>query len=429
MPRPSIISLIGASGETYATIEIGDTHGEVVATGAETTINNTHYTEVYEPETGTTGYVETAVLSELDVATVSIPTNYADLEAVSTPTRMRYQLFEIIEVTQHDDYIDVVALHIFYQLRQDSTLWEPAENTQYTGAAACRNIMTNAITGLGFKVASDCTDKLYGTELDFARRNIVECFLDPESGLCKRYGLSMIRDNRNFYCLKNVGYDRGMLIETGRNLIGVERKTSIENLVTRVAPVGRDEEGELVWLNYNGRKYVDSQYIQNYRSQKLEIFYTGLTVGQDGVTAENINDKLLAAARKRFSDDEVDLPEVTLTIEFVSLGDTIEFSKYRNLDKVYLFDILTVHDKLRGWTYTAQVTSVEHDVLTGRLNSLTIDSLNKVNRKKISTWDVPEVNGGKIRRKSIGAGSFVPGSIHAADLAPDVITYIQTQLS
>ena len=426
MPRPSKISLIGDSGEIYATIETGaDTHGEMVATGAETTINNTHYTEVYEPESGTTGYVETAVLSEFDVATVEIPQNYADLEAVSTPTRMRYQLFEVIEVTQYDDYVEVVALHIFYELRQDCTLWEPAENTQYTGAAACRNIMTNAITGLNFRVASDCTDKLYGTELDFARRNIVECFLDPESGLCAKYGLSMIRDNKNFYCLKNVGYDRGLVIETGRNLMGIERTTSIENLITRVAPVGRDENGDLVWLNYNSKKYVDSENIQTYRTQKLEILYTGLTVGQDGVTAGNINDKLLAAARKRFSDDKVDEPEVTLSIEFISLGDTIEFSKYKNLDKVYLFDILTVKDNQRGWTYQAQVTGVEHDVLTGRLNRVTIDSLNKVNRKKISTWDVPEFSGGKIRRKSIGAGSYAPGSIHSGDLSTEAINYIR----
>ena len=425
MPRPSTISLEGTHGEVYAVFSTS-TPGEVIATGETAVINNTNYTEVYEPESGTTGYVETAVLSELDVATVQIPSNFADLEAVSTPTRMRYQLFEVIEVTQNDEYVEVVALHIFYELRQDYTLWAATAGTQYTAAAACRNILTNAITGLNFRVASDCKDKLYGTEMDYARKNIVECFLDPESGLCAKYGLSLIRDNKNFYCLKNVGYDRGLVIETGRNLMGIERCTSIENLITRVAPVGRDENGDLVWLNYNSRKYVDSDNIQNYRTQKLEIYYTGLTVGEDGVTAGNINDKLLAAARKRFSDDHVDTPEVTLTIEFVSLGDTIEYSKYKDLDKVYLFDIITVKDTMRGWTYTAQVTGVEHDVLTGRLNSVTIDSLNKVNRKKISKWDVPEVSGGKIRRKSIEAGAYAPKSIHQGDLSDDLIAYIRT---
>ena len=47
---------------------------------------------------------------------------------------------------------------------------------------------------------------------------LVECFLDPENGVCAKFGLSLIRDNWDFYCLKDVGYDRGYVIQTGKNL-------------------------------------------------------------------------------------------------------------------------------------------------------------------------------------------------------------------
>ena len=372
-----------------------------------------------------TGYAKKSDLDELDFEEDTIPQNFAGLEAQMVPTRLQEQLFRIVEVNEDEDCVTITARHVWYDNLENYTLWKPEAETQYSAAQIARNILSNAISTPNMRVASDCTDKKVGKDLDFERKNLVESFLDPEKGLCAMFGLSLIRNNWDCYVLKNVGYNRGFVVQNEKNLLGVERTESIENLANRVIPYGKNAKGEIVWLNNNGHKWVDSpnHFYDYVEYPKAEMFDTGLQIGKDGVTADNINAKLLAEGQKRFSDDKVDIPTVEMTIEFLSLGDTEEYAQYRDLDKVYLYDILSIKDTVRGYQYTAQVVAVEHDILTGMLNSVTIGQLNNWDgTRKIATWQVPEVNGENIRLQSILAGSFAPGAIYGDDIANGTLT-------
>ena len=371
-----------------------------------------------------TGFVRQEDLAELTPQTVPIPRSFVGLEAVNVPTRLQEQFFEIYEVIENEDEVVITARHIWYRNLQNNTLWKGEADQTYTGAQVCREIMANTIFPSGFIVASDCNTTISGKELDYERKNVVEAFLDPEKGVCKKFGLSLVRNNSFFYCLKNVGFDRGMVIQNGKNMLGVERTESIENLVTRVAPIAKDKDGKIVWMNHNGSKFIDSQYINEYPSPRLEIYDTGLQIGKDDVTTDNVQDKLLQAAQKRFTDDHVDLPEVNMTIEFLSLGDTEEYAQYRDLDKVYLYDIITVKDTVRGYNYSAQVIGVEHDILTGMLTSVTIGDLKQADAsRKVAVWQVPEIDGANIRLMSIREGAFAPQSITAEALRENIISY------
>ena len=421
------LTLKDSYGRTIAkTDNSGGKKVDIVGTKTKTQIGGNDYTRVVakttDEETGeeevATGYVEDEELEQWYEETVSIPSNFAGLEAAMVPTRLRDQLFEITEVNEGDDYVEITALHIFYRQRQNSTTWEPGKTTKYSGAAACRNVMQNVLFDTGFYVASDSTSLILGDELDYARKNIVECFLNPESGICAKYGLSLIRDNDVFYCLKNVGFDRGFVVQSGKNLLGVQRTESIENIITRVAPLGRDADGNLVWMNYEGSNYVDSSHINEYASPRLEILQTDIQVGRDGVTAENIHEKLREKALARFSEDEVDIPEVTMTIEFISLGDTEEYQQYRDLDRVYLYDIVHIKDETRGYSYGAQVIGVRHNILTGRLESCTIGTPQPWDGvRKVAVWRMPEIDGSLIRQNTIRAGKFMEGAIRSDDIA------------
>ena len=420
------LTLKDSYGRTIAkTDDSGGKKVDIIGTKTKTQIGGNDYTRVVAKTTDettgeeevATGYVEDEELEQWYEETVSIPSNFAGLEAAMVPTRLRDQLFEITEVNEGDDYVEITALHIFYRQRQNSTTWEPGKTTKYSGAAACRNVMQNVLFDTGFYVASDSTDMILGDELDYARKNIVECFLNPESGICAKYGLSLIRDNDVFYCLKNVGFDRGFVVQSGKNLLGVQRTESIENIITRVAPLGRDADGNLVWMNYEGSNYVDSSHINEYASPRLEILQTDIQVGRDGVTAENIHEKLREKALARFSEDEVDIPEVTMTIEFISLGDTEEYQQYRDLDRVYLYDIVHIKDETRGYSYGAQVIGVRHNILTGRLESCTIGTPQPWDGvRKVAVWRMPEIDGSLIRQNTIRAGKFMTGAIKSADI-------------
>lgn len=372
------------------------------------------------------GYIKKADVEEVDFETVDIPQNFAGLEAVMTPTRLEEQLFRITEVVEDEDCVTITARHVWYDNLQNHTLWKPNETQQYTAAACARNILSEAISPANMRVASDCTDTKIGKDLDFERKNLVEAFLDPEKGLCAQFGLSLIRNNWDCYVLKEVGYNRGFVVEDGKNLLGVSRREDIDPVVTRCCPVAKDEQGNLVWLNNNGVKWVDSpDHFNDYSYPRVEIYDTKLQIGKDDVTAQNVQEKLLAAGQKRFSEDHADLPSVEMTIEFLSLGDTEEYAQYRGLDKVYLYDIISIKDKVRGYQYTAQVVAVEHDLLTGMLNSVTIGKLdNWDGTRKISVWQIPEISGENIRLKSILAGSFAPGAVFGDDIANGGVRWI-----
>lgn len=431
----TILAAAVAGAAILATADTEDTENSVQVEKLGDSINDNSFAVINFGKTGmagiqvpkkperNTGYVPKTQLAQVPFQTVSIPQNFAGLEAVDIPTRLADQFFEIVDVDEEQETVTITARHVWYQNLRNNTLWKPEKDHTYSCAEVCRNILGNAVFDSDFECATDCTDTLPDSELDFERKNIVEAFLDPEKGVCKKFGLSLIRDNWRFYALKNVGYDRGFIVERGKNMLGVERTENIENLSTRVAPIAKDSNGNIVWMNNNGLKYIDSQYINNYRDPYLEIFDTGLQIGKNGVTSDNVQAKLLEAAQKRFSEDKVDLPEVTMTIEFISLGDTEEYKQYRDLDKVYLYDILTVKDEEKGYNYSAQVIGVEHDILTGRLNSVTIGMLKQADAsRKIAVWQVPEIDGTNIRLLSIQAGAFAPGAIQHDDIAPRIIT-------
>lgn len=371
------------------------------------------------------GYIRKADVQDLTPQVVEIPQNFAGLEAVMVPTRLQEQLFRIVDVVENEGFVTITARHVWYDNLKNYTLWKPTETTKYSGANACRNILENAISGCPSRVASDCKDEIIGKDLDYERKNLVEAFLDPEDGVCAKYGLSLIRDNWDFFCLKEVGYDRGMVIQDGKNLLGVERHENIDDVATRVAPYGKDEQGNIVWLNNNGSRFVDSENIGDYTDSShpmVELYDTGLQYGKDDITARNIQAKLLEAGQKRFTEDHIDEPLLEMTIQFLSLGDTEEYAQYRDLDKVYLFDILTIKDTVRGYSYTAQVVGVEHDILTGMLLSVTIGQLDNWDGvRKIPCWQVPEISGENIRLKSIMAGAYADGSIFGDAIADRTI--------
>lgn len=427
----ALLTILAGVGTALGLAEIGklDTSKEDVSVYENTSSSQSNAKKVVATatksngkKTVTTGYISNSDLEQLTPQTVPIPRSFVGLEAIDTPTRLQEQFFEVYEVVEGDSDVTIHARHIWYRNLQNHTTWVPEANHEYSGAEVCRAVMNNTIFPTGYVVASDSLNTLPSSRLDFSNKNLVETFLDPERGICALYGLSLIRNNDAFYCLKNVGYDRGFVIEDGKNLLGVERTESIENTFTRIAPIAKDADGSIVWLNYNGKKYIDSPYIGNYSNPRLEIYDTEMQIGKDGVTADNVQAKLLQAAQNRFSVDMIDTPEIQMTIEFLSLGDTEEYAQYKGLDKVYLYDILSIKDKVRGYQYQAQVIGVEHDILTGMLNSVTIGNLRHWNgTRKIGQWQIPEINGALIRQNTIQAGSFSAGAVGSKDIADNAV--------
>ena len=232
------------------------------------------------------GYVIRTEFSAMSPASVDIPVGMRGLESVITPSRLQEQLFRIVDVDEQDDSISVIARHVWYDNLHNLTTFAPADNTQYTAANLSRTILSNAVSPTGTSAQIECTDQKYGSEFSgISGKNLVECFLSPDSGVCDKFNLSIIRYNWDICLMKTVDTSRGVQIEYGKNLLKVDRSENIEEVITRIVPVGQDADGNRIWLNNNGKKYIDSSHIGDYGFPMASLFDTGLKVGQDDVTA------------------------------------------------------------------------------------------------------------------------------------------------
>lgn len=365
--------------------------------------------KVYSPKFGT-GWTLDSNLEQ--VATSTIPATFAGVESVVTPTRLQYQLFQVTSVEQTLDGVSVTAQHVFYELLHTVTNYKAKYPVE--AFSAINGIFDGMVTAdERFTCLTDASHK--AGALDYERVNMVQALLDPENGICAQYGLSLIRDNYDLYALKNVGSDRGFVVEYGKNMLSVERTEDISNVVTRIIPFGKDKKGNMVFMD--GCIFADSAHVDEYafpRTMYLDCSDTATV--SDTMTLAQVKAELKARAKAEFAAG-CDLPELTMTVDFISLGDTEEYKQYRNLDKVYLFDRITVKDKVRGYDYNAEVVAVTHNVLTGQLESVTLGSIQKgTGIRKIATWQVPEVDGANIRLQSIAAGVLAGGAVGADNL-------------
>ena len=120
---------------------------------------------------GITGVVKQHIAGIVDQATLAsdpslthtvetIPTNFAGLEAVDIPTRLREQYFEIYDVSEEDEEVVITARHVWYQNLQNNTLWKPEDDTSYSGQEVAKHILGDAMFPTKFEVETDCTDTL-----------------------------------------------------------------------------------------------------------------------------------------------------------------------------------------------------------------------------------------------------------------------------
>lgn len=337
---------------------------------------------------------------------VEIPPALDGVESVTGTSRLKPQFFIITNVEQTLEGMIVTAQHVFYELLQNATTYKTENTVQ--GAAACRQVFDNLISPDNrFEIFSDCKEEQKG--LDYDRISPVQALLDPDEGICAKYGLSLIRDNYAIYALKNVGTDRGFVVEYGKNMLSVDCIENIDETYTRIIPFGKDGNGNAVYMD--GQIWVDSERITDYPAPRVLMLDCTDTASVGKMTLDQVKAELKRRAEEALANG-IDKPDMQMTVDFLSMGDTEEFKQYRDLDKVYMFDRITVKDKVRGYDYAAEVVAVRHNLLTGMLESCTIGSLDKASAvRKIASWQVPTVDGGNIRLQSIAPGLLAPDAV------------------
>lgn len=288
------------------------------------------------------------------------------------------QLFRIYNVTINTDAqsVSVNARHVSYDL--SGVLLGECNISLADPNVAIARIRDAMLIEYQGEIATNMTGDENGTYTgDVSYRNGISAFLDPDKGIIPYFRGQLIRDNWDLFLMKNDMTDRGVRLVYGTNLRGVSWKRNSDNVINKIMPVAKKADGSDLFLP---ETYVDSSV--SWPVTKMEKLAVQGQVGKDDGTGTGTNwteDALLTQMRtkagERYSVDHVDAVVVELTVNFTLLGETEEYKQYRDLEKLYMYDLVRVTDPRVGLNLQLQVSHVDWDCILERYNSIKVGNV------------------------------------------------------
>ena len=385
-----------------------------------TVVKNPADADRYSIRTGkTSGWVIKGAIDLLEQET--IPATPDGIEDVAPAWSVRDQLFRLGEVERSGDGVTAKAKHISYDLLGNITLHET--ELTVTCQEALDGILNNCAEKHDFDAYTDIPNSRVGVHA--ARISPMKALLDPEEGVLARWGGELVRDDYDLYVLGRAGHNRGVRIEYGKNLLGVECNVTWDKLVTRILPVGQNKDGDPVYLSSDPDKvsktitsasYVNSPYVNAYATPHiLVIDVSEATIdskkGGKDVTPKIACERMREAAADMFATG-CDKPEMNMKVKFLNLGDTEEYAQFKELESVFLYDFVNVLHKPLGIQGDLKVVGTEFDSVTKRFTEIELGTLRDT-IASFASWQIPTINGGKISLGSLGAGAFANEVISA----------------
>lgn len=285
-----------------------------------------------------------------------------------------YQAFRIKSIEKEDSLngINVYALHISYDLA--GNFIEDTFIQNKGGDGAIKQLLEKTTLPHNFIGTSNIPGPFNSR---IVRENVLTALLGKEeNSFISRAGGQFERDNFRINWLKSMGKDRGVKIKYRKNLVGLRFKEDYTDIVTRIMPQGFD-------TLFLPEKYIDSPLINDYPNTVIR------KVKFDSIKSKEINKddkealehqealKLLRQKAKEYI-ETVDKPKITADVDFVDLAQTVEYAKYKQLETVYIGDIVTIIHGPFNLNFKKQVTSYRYDPIEDRYIFITLGEVENV---------------------------------------------------
>lgn len=162
------------------------------------------------------------------------------------------------------------------------------------------------------------------------------------------------------------GVDRGVTIRYGKNLTDFQQEEKCSKVFTGVYPYWQEFEGDtLVELP---EKIVPTPGTYNFTN----IYTLDLSSEFEEPPSE---EDLRKRAEKYISDNDLGVPTVSLKVSFTQLEQTEEYKHLTLLERVELFDTVTVEFPEMNVSSTSNISKTVYDVLAGRYSSVTVGEI------------------------------------------------------
>lgn len=365
--------------------------------------------EVTAPD-GKHGYMASEYLTFARTETQSVRKNVGFKNQVLESRQLRDQPFRIYRVVPDLTKVTVYARHIFYDLL-DNMLQKVEPGNDEVGAAAVQKIAKGCLSEHDFTFYSD----LSSTAEDVVWENInpVEALLG-EDGITGKYKAELARDWFDVFLVGRVGNDTDVQIREKKNLTGISYDVDITNVTTRIMPTGENKDGEVLYLP---ELFLDSPYIGAYPAPKwIHLAVSEAKESDDEDEPKSIQQcyaEMRKAAQAEF-DAGCDLPSVTLTVDFISCENAVEYAQYAGLRSIFLGDAVQVISPRIGVSVSMRMTQYTYDCLLQKYASVTLGTVadtlegSTISGRQLASGSI---TGGKIAMNAIGAGQLQNGSV------------------
>lgn len=363
-----------------------------------------------------------------------ISDNSQAIEEVQSPWTVCPQYFRIHTVKKSMDSYEVEARHISYDLLYNMAIYEASGSTKLQ--SALDGVLNGCMSTHDFKAYTNVDNEQAG--LFFRVRNPIDCFLNEDDGLCIKYDVSLVRDNYSLYFLHDPGLNRGVRIQYGKNMTGIDFESSTDEVATRIVPIGETKDGNNLYLD--GNKYVDYEdykaYVGSDKNLKdynypyphiTELKCDNCKVGDQDekggtITTAIARERMKAQAYKMFENGCCE-PKISMSVEFVNLGDTEEYKQFKDLENCYLADYVIVQHPDLMIDVTARIVEIEWDCLTQRMSSVVIGQVGKtLANSGITSWQIPDgFSGSKIANETVGSSALKTDIINAKHMQSDSV--------
>lgn len=232
--------------------------------------------------------------------------------------------------------------------------------------------VSSALTGLKNNAVVDCpfdflTDKATTAKFSVKTPASIRSRLGGVAGsILDVYGGEYEFDNYTVKLHNNRGMNRGVFIRYGKNLTDIKQDQNCSSVATGVYPYWVSQEnGELLELpekiinapgTYNFVKIRTVDFSQNFEEKPTE-------------------EQLRKATENYIKNNNIGIPKVSLTVSFAQLEQTEEYRHLKLLERVSLFDTVSVKFPLLGVSATAKAVKVVYDVVADRVKSVTLGSV------------------------------------------------------
>mgnify|MGYP001279876873 CR=1 FL=1 len=284
------------------------------------------------------------------------------------------QLFRIYKSSKPiNGIITYYGEHISYVLNGI-----PIESLTIKNAAAqtaLSNILAAGLYEHDFTAQSDI-DTLNSTNLELT--SIRGAFGGTQGSILDVWGGEFEFDNFTVKLHRNRGKNKGIRINYGKNLTDIKQEKNISSTYTALFPYAKytiiGEEGEsdeevTVTLT---EKVIESPNGVNYAHAKvLMMDFTERFQEGEVITEAALRSKANSWALS----SGYDMPNVNITVSFINLYESPEYSEYKILERVGLCDTVTVQFPALGVDVEAKVIRTVYDSINEQYKFIEIGSV------------------------------------------------------